>query len=84
MKRLVKLPVFGAIWFVLAGQVVDQPPCLRSEYAEPPRLGEVVVRCVPGQVEQLAERRLVDGLGSVLFVRPPGTDGVHDVHGPGR
>jgi len=44
----------------------------------------MVVRREPREVKQIAQGSLIEGLGAVLLVRPPGADGVSDVQGPGR
>src|SRR6059058_3502192 len=42
MKRLVKLPVFGAIWFVLAGQVVAGETAKRDAPAVAQKIDQYV------------------------------------------
>src|SRR4051812_11877817 len=54
---------------------------LRADHAEAPRVREVVVRRPAGELEQLVERRTVDGLARVRLVRAAGADRVFDFHG---
>ncbi len=66
----------------LAHRLVQAAAGLGTEQAEPPRLGQLVIRCEPGQVEQIADDGVVDGRTPELLVRPPRADGGLDVHGP--
>ena len=63
---------------------LDSRPRFRSQGAKAPRLRQMMVRREPGEVEEIAQRRLVERPGAVLLMRPPGADGIADVQVPGR
>jgi len=66
--------------FLRAGEGFEARDRGRPEYVEAPGLGQVVVRRPAREVEQLPQGRVVDRIGTVLFVRAAAPDCVLDVH----
>ena len=62
------------------GGLLERRERLRAEHAEAPRVGQVVVRRPARELEQLVERRAVDGRRRVGLVRAAGADQVGEVH----
>ena len=65
---------------LVAADVVQTAPGLRPEHAESPRLGQMVVRGVQRELEQFAQRPLVEGLGTELLRGPPPANRAVYVH----